>query len=291
MEKKIGNIVADEIYAKIKRQISSQSLDPSSVKLAVVQVGNDQASNIYIKFKRRACEKLGFGFSLFKLEDKCTTEEVLKIIDSINTDKNITGCIVQLPVPLHVDKYKILNAVNPLKDVDCFHIDNISRLYFGYESSRFIPATVFGIYYLMKHCNVETKGKTCVIIGKSNIVGKPLQMLLSDELDMACTTIHCDKYTENLFELTRLADIIIIAAGVHHLINSPDVIKENATIIDVGIHRVKVGDKFRVQGDVNYEALKDKCKLITPVPGGVGPVTVAGLMHNLMTANKLQSNQ
>ncbi len=283
MSRKIGNIVADKIYNNIQEMISGYDSRPQ-IKLAVVQVGDDSASNIYIKYKRKACIKLGFGFSLFKLDDKSTTDEVLETIKEINDSEEISGCIIQLPLPIQINKHDVLNAVDPRKDVDCFHIENISRLYFGYDSARFVPATVYGIYALMRHFNVDTKGKTCVIIGKSNIVGKPLQMLLSDEMDMACTTIHCDKYTENLRELTKIADIIIVAAGVHHLIDSPDMIKKGATIIDVGIHRIKVGDKFSVQGDVNYDAVKDKCSLITPVPGGVGPVTVAALMFNLVKA-------
>lgn len=271
MTTKMGTALANIMYDEIRERIKNRPRPT----LAIIQVGSDEASNIYIKYKKKACDKLDFGFIQHKFNDSISTDELIFELKKINNDSTVTGIIVQLPLPPHIDTYLILNNVDPYKDVDCFHTHNIGKLYLG--RPVYIPATVMGIYRLLKHHKVETQGKLCVIIGKSNIVGKPLQLLLSDENDMACTTVLCDKYTNNLTDLTRKADILIVAAGVHHLIKSKDDIKEGATVIDVGIHRV---DK-KIQGDVNYDALKDKAGLITPVPGGVGPLTVASLMWNL----------
>jgi len=278
---KIGNIIANKIYDDI-RQLPIKRLP----HLAIVQVGDDPASTIYIKYKRRACDKLGYKFTLFKYDDTISTDKLAQEIDKINKNSEITGCIIQLPLPLHINKFKILNVVDPRKDVDGFHIENVGRLALGIHDTTFVPATVLGIYKFIKYHNLKTKGKCCVIIGKSRIVGRPLQMLLSDEFDCAYTTILCDKYTENLDQITKMADILIVAAGVHHLINNPKYIKQDAVVIDVGIHRVKINNKFKVQGDVDYNKIKEKCKLITPVPGGVGPITVAALMLNLSEASK-----
>lgn len=275
MTKTIGHKVADQIYNKIKKIIRDQDQIPH---LAVVQVGNDSASNIYIKYKRNACKKLNFDFTLKKFDNTIKTSELVLEIQELNNNPSITGIIIQLPIPLHINKYEILNCVDPEKDVDCFHSENIAKLYFGYDTAKYIPATVYGIYELIKYSQIETKGKTCVIIGKSNIVGKPLQLLLSDENDMACTTILCDKYTQNLKQLTQIADILIVAAGKHHLISDETWIKKDAVVIDVGIHKIKK----KIYGDVNYDKLKSKCSLITPVPSGVGPITVASLMYNLI---------
>lgn len=279
---KIGTRISKDIYNDIENIRDTFRIIP---KLAIVQVGDDPASNVYIKYKKRACEKLKFDFKLFKFNSDITTEDLLGYINSINDNDSITGCIVQLPLPDHINKFKILNAIHEDKDVDCFNMNNISRLYFGKSYSKYIPATVLGIYKFIKYSDIDTKGKLCVIIGKSNIVGKPLQLLLSDESDMALTTVSCDKYTKNVKKLTKQADILIVAAGVHHLINDADWIKENSIIIDVGIHRIN----GKIEGDVNYNLLQDKASIITPVPGGVGPLTVASLLYNLaQSAQKIE---
>ena len=271
------NTIYDEINEKLVN-ITDKTKKPH---LAVVQVGNDPASTIYIKFKRRACRKLVFGFQLFKYNNDITTDELIKELNQINEDKTITGCIVQLPLPNHINKFIILNTVDPKKDVDCFNSLNVAKLYLGANQAYYIPATPLGIYKYIKFSGIDTKGKCCVILGKSTIVGRPLQLLLSDEEDMACTTILCDKYTINPSQYIKLADILIVAANKHHLINNPNDLKDNVIIIDVGIHRIfRDGIKY-VEGDVDYNAVKHKCKLITPVPGGVGPMTVASLMFNL----------
>ena len=284
-KKTICHDVADHIYKSMEEKLLCVNKNelPS---LAIVQVGNDEASNIYIKYKKKACEKYGFKFFHYKFDKTITTEILVIEINKINNNPEITGCIVQLPLPEHINKFTILNTVDPKKDVDCFHIENIGKLYLGIKDTKFIPATVFGIYQFIKYFKIDTKGKICVIIGKSNIVGKPLQLLLSDEFDLACTTILCDKYTDKLDELTKMADILIVAAGKHHLINNSKNIKKDCVIIDVGIHRIEKiingNKKTFIQGDVDYENVKHMCSLITPVPGGIGPITVASLMYNLV---------
>ncbi len=280
------NPVAQALYDELRQTYAPE--ERARMTLAVVQVGNDAPSTLYVKFKRRACERLGMRFRHVHYKDDTTRLSTLALcqaIEALNVDVTINGIIVQLPLPLHMNKYAILDAVSPKKDVDCFHIKNIARLYFGYEQARFVPATVYGIYRYLKHYNVETRGKLCVIVGKSNIVGKPLQLLLSDEEDMACTTVLCDKYTTNLQVLTAQADIVIVAAGKHHLLADASWLKEGAVVIDVGIHHTPQG----VQGDVNYAAVKDKVSRITPVPGGVGPMTVASLVSNTAKAYRLQT--
>lgn len=273
----IGSEFAEVLYSEIKDRLYSWA----KPYLAVVQVGADPASTVYIKFKRRACEKLGFGFEHYNLDGNTTTEQLIKQIDVLNKSEVVTGVIVQLPLPEHIDTDIILNTVDPSKDVDCFHRDNVGRLYLGKDHIRFAPATAYGVYRFLKHHGVETQGKCCVVVGKSNIVGKPMQLLMAEEDDCACTTISCDKHTEDLSKYIRMADIIIVAAGKHHLINNPDDIKEGTVIVDVGINRVEVDGKKVLQGDVDYDRVKHKCSLITPVPGGVGPITVATLMYNL----------
>ena len=280
MNKKIGNIIADQIYSEINQRIRPNS-HPS---LCVVQVGDDPASTVYIKYKRLACKKLGFGFIHEKCNTSITTEELYKKITNINNNNEITGCIVQLPLPDHIDKNKILDCVDVDKDVDCFNTLNIGKLYLGIDRARFVPATAFGVVRFIKYYKVDTVGKCIVIIGKSKIVGKPLQLLLSEENNFnggGGTTIFCDKYTENINLFISLADILIVAAGKHHLINDKELIKDGCVVVDVGIHRIKKGNKFVIEGDVNYDLIKDKCKLITSVPGGVGPMTVASLMWNV----------
>lgn len=288
----LGNQVANHIYDEIA-SILKRYPEVPQIKLAVVQIGDDEASTIYIRNKRLACEKLGFGFELCKFKYDVAEVEVMEMLKRLNDDRTITGYIVQLPIPPHLNKFNILNGIDPVKDVDCLHTENIARLYFGYKSARYIPATAFGVFSFIKFFGIETRGKTCVIIGKSNIVGKPLQLVMADEANggLGCTTIFCDKFTKDLASFTKQADILIVSAGKHHLINKPDMVKDGVIIIDVGIHRVKLGDKFRIQGDVDYDAVKDKCKIITPVPGGIGITTVSSLMFNLVKAYQIQNSK
>lgn len=278
----IGRKVAKEIYDEIREGLKGKEGRPH---LAIILVGDDKASKLYIKYKKKACEDLGFNFSLLSYDSSITTEFLQnEIITKVNNNTDITGCIIQLPLPNHITKDSVLHLIDPKKDVDGFHYINVGKLALNFTAEKlFVPATALGIYKIIKYLKPKTKGKLTVVIGKSDIVGKPISMLLSNEFSCASTVVMCDKYTENLWELTKMADIIIVAAGVHHLLKNPDHIKKGAFIVDVGIHRVWSDKKNKLvtQGDCDYNGLKDKAGFITPVPGGVGPTTVACLMLNL----------
>jgi methylenetetrahydrofolate dehydrogenase (NADP+) / methenyltetrahydrofolate cyclohydrolase len=264
----LGKDVANALYEEIKQRMHPNKRDIPL--LAVVQVGDDPASNVYIKFKKAACEKMGFGFRLEKFATEITTTSLEQEIRRINDDTSITGCIIQLPLPDHIDKQIILNCINCAKDVDCFSYTNVGKMYYGQDVIGHVPATAWGILRMIQHYGIETRGKLCVILGKSTIVGRPLGLLLGDEFGPGCTVVMCDKNTENRANLTKIADIIVVE------------IKKGAVIIDVGIHHVdNKGDQRIIEGDVDFEAVKHKCSWITPVPGGVGPTTVATLIYNL----------
>lgn len=275
-----GKLVAEDIYREIQERIKKDlSIKPF---LVVVQVGNDPASSVYIKYKRLACARNGFDFRLDQFEANTTTDELVKVVDNLNNDILVTGIIVQLPLPDHINQMTVLNSIKPKKDVDCFSYENIGRMYYGKEVTGHLPATAWGILRMLQFYKIETKGKLCVILGKSPIVGRPLSLLLNDEFGAGCTVVSCDKNTENRKQLTQMADILVVATGVHHLIKNPTEIKQNCVIIDVGIHSIGTStDKRIVEGDVDHDMVKNKCEWITPVPGGVGPTTVATLMYNL----------
>jgi methylenetetrahydrofolate dehydrogenase (NADP+)/methenyltetrahydrofolate cyclohydrolase len=281
--KKFCKDVVKKIYSEID-DLPDYRIQPH---LAIVQIGDDPSSTLYIKFKRKACEKLGFKFTLLKYDDDITTEELCKeIIMKCNENIDVTGCIVQLPLPETIDTNRILHIVKPEKDVDGFHYVNFGKMGLGFkQDSFFVPATALGIYKLIKYSGIETKGKMCVVIGKSNIVGKPIAMMLSNETDCSCTVAMCDKYTEpeTFSMLVKSADILIVAAGKYNLINDPDMIKPGAFVVDVGIHKIWSNErqKYLIRGDVDHDKIKDVAAFITPVPGGVGPMTVASLMLNL----------
>lgn len=278
-----------------KQFIESTKLEASELggkpHLVVIQVGDDPASTVYIKHKERACKNAGFNFTHKKLASTITTNQLLEHIDRLNIDIEITGYIVQVPLPQHIDVTRIVNRIDPLKDVDCFHPENVGLMAKGYP--RFYPATPYGVIKILEAYNIETKGKWVTIVGKSDIVGKPLQLMLSNEFKYAATTISCDRFTHNLKELTQIADILIVAAGVPKLIADQSWVKEGAVVIDVGINRVGTNENGRaiLCGDVNFAEVKNKCSYITPVPGGVGPMTVATLIYNVMLSRKIQDGR
>lgn len=287
----LGAPVADELYQKIKNKVYDKM-----PHLAVIQIGDDPASGVYIKYKKQACEKLNFGFSHFKLEENTTNQDITEIINKINLDVNITGCIIQLPLPVHLDKFYLINLISPSKDVDCLTCFNMGKLFqdenchdmshafLDDDDLNMISATSYGILLMLKHYNISTKGKLCIILGKSIIVGKPLANLLGAEEDPGCTVMLCDKDTKNSKELIKMADILVVATGIHHLINNPDDLKPGVVIVDVGIHNLGINPKTglrRVEGDVDFDKVAHMCSWITPVPRGVGPMTVAVLMWNL----------
>jgi len=293
-------IKLDGLYlsTKIKNQLCMNIANTRNKKefflvpnLTAVLIGDDPASLIYIKQKQKACTEVGINFTLERLPSDIAQSDLISRIHFINNDSSVHGCIIQLPIPNHLDKNIILSQVSINKDVDCFHSENIGNLLLNRPT--FLPATPYGIKLLLEDYNIPTKGKHCVIIGKSLIVGQPLANLMSLESGMAATVTICDRFTENLSDHTKRADILIVAAGKHHLINDINMIKSNVVIIDVGIHRIEdstAKNGYRLEGDVNYDLLKDHCSFITPVPGGVGPMTVVALLLNTWTAYMNQLN-
>jgi len=271
-----GKILAKKISEYVNIKISESKTKPH---LVIFQVGNLDRSDVYIKHKINACNKLNIGVTHLKFDTSCTTEELCSKIREVNNESIFTGCMIQLPVPQHMNLTEILEIISPKKDVDCCSLQNIGKLVA--DKPCYIPATSLGILKIINDYKIETKGKLCVIIGKSIIVGRTVQILLSNENTYAATTVLCDRYTKNLFDLVKMADILIVAAGKHNLINDPSMIKDNCIIIDVGINTVVINNKNKIRGDVNFQKLKNKAKLITPVPGGVGPVTVSCLMYNI----------
>jgi methylenetetrahydrofolate dehydrogenase (NADP+)/methenyltetrahydrofolate cyclohydrolase len=254
--------------------------------LAAILVGNDGASETYVTSKEKNCQQVGFNSTLLRLSDRITEQELLFEIEKINNNDEIDGLIVQLPLPKHINEDKITDAIVPNKDVDGFHTYNAGKLSKGMDT--FIPATPFGIVKMLKYYNIETKGKHAVVIGRSMIVGRPMSILLSSsnkEYGNATVTL-AHRYTEKLPEITKQADIVVVAVGIPYFLKK-DMIKEGAVVVDVGITRVEDASKkrgFKLAGDADFDNIMDKCSAITPVPGGVGLMTILGLLENTLKA-------
>ena len=281
-----GKIAAAAVKATLLEQ--TQALKAAGKRmphLAAILVGNNGASETYVASKVKNCEETGFGSSLYRMEADVAEAILLAKIAELNQDPNCDGILVQLPLPKHIKESNIIEAIDPAKDVDGFHPVNVGRLVQGLNT--FIPATPYGIILMLEYFNIETKGKNAVVIGRSNIVGRPMSILLSSNIAQGnCTVTICHSHTKNLKEICLGADIIVAALGVPNFLTG-DMIKPGAVIIDVGITRVddataKKG--FRIKGDVNYEEACAKASAITPVPGGVGLMTIAGLLKNTMKA-------
>lgn len=249
--------------------------------LAVIIVGADPASRVYVNNKKRACEELGIYSEEYALPEETTKEELLALIESLNNNEKINGILVQLPVPKHIDEKTIINAIKPQKDVDAFHPVNVGKIMVG--DFDFVPCTPAGVMELIKESGIDVCGKECVVVGRSNIVGKPQAMLLLHENG---TVTICHSRTKDLKEKTRNADILVAAVGIPNFITG-DMVKEGAVVIDVGINRTE--DK-KIVGDVDFESVERVAGAITPVPGGVGPMTIAMLMKNTIKAAVIQSN-
>ncbi len=279
-----GRKTAAEIKQEIAQKVNL--LKESGAKtphLAAILVGHDGGSETYVAYKIKDCEEVGFKSSLFRFEDDVTEEELLQKVSDLNDDNDIDGFIVQLPLPRHISEQKVIEAIDPKKDVDGFHPENVGRMVIGLSS--FVSATPFGIVELIKRYNIETSGKNCVIIGRSNIVGRPLSILMSQKAVNATVTVAHSR-TENLVELCRNADILIAAIGVPEFIKG-NMVKNGAVVIDVGTTRVKSDQTksgWKLKGDVLFEEVADKCSYITPVPGGVGPMTRVSLLQNTLLA-------
>jgi methylenetetrahydrofolate dehydrogenase (NADP+)/methenyltetrahydrofolate cyclohydrolase len=280
--KKVSDEIKKEIAAEVEKMVQDGSRRPH---LAAVLVGHDGGSETYVAYKIKDCEAVGFKSSLIRYEDDVTQEELLAKVQELNEDNTLDGFIVQLPLPKHISEQKVIEAIDPRKDVDGFHPENVGRMVIGLPS--FVSATPYGIVELLKRYNIETNGKNCVIVGRSNIVGRPLSILMSQKAINATVTVAHSR-TANLEEVCRNADILIAAIGVPEFIKG-SMVKEGAVVIDVGTTRVKSDETksgFRLKGDVLYEEVADKCSYITPVPGGVGPMTRVSLLQNTLLSAK-----
>ena len=281
-----GKIAAAAVKATLLEQ--TQALKAAGKRmphLAAILVGNNGASETYVASKVKNCEETGFGSSLYRMDADVEEAVLLAKIAELNQDPNCDGILVQLPLPKHIKESKVIEAIDPAKDVDGFHHVNVGRLVQGLNT--FIPATPYGIILMLEHFNIETKGKNAVVIGRSNIVGRPMSILLSSNIAQGnCTVTICHSHTKNLKEICLGAYIIVAALGVPNFLTG-DMIKPGAVIIDVGITRVEDATAkkgFRIKGDVHYEEACAKASAITPVPGGVGLMTIAGLLKNTMKA-------
>ena len=269
--KKISAEIKDECKEKALKLIESGK-EPC---LAVILVGNDPASSIYVNNKKKACEYCNIKSLSYEMPEETTEKELLDLIDKLNNDANVDGILVQLPLPKHIDEDKVIAAIDPSKDVDGFHVKNVGSLCIG--KPVLVSCTPAGVIELLKRSNVDISGKRCVVIGRSNIVGKPMALLMLSE---NATVTICHSRTKDLEAVCKEADILIVAIGKPRFIDSKYV-KDGAVVIDVGIHR---DENNKICGDVNFDDVKDKVSKITPVPGGVGPMTIAMLMSNVITA-------
>ncbi len=278
-----GKEIAAQVRKEVAEKVSELKKNGITPCLAVILVGENPASVSYVTGKQKALAEVGMADRSLHLPESTTEEELLKIISELNNDKSVHGILVQLPLPKHINEEKILLAISPEKDVDGFHPVNVGNLVIGKKS--FLPCTPHGIIVLLQKMNIETSGKHAVVIGRSNIVGKPVALLLARK-ETNCTVTICHTGTKNMAEITRQADIIIAAAGKPHTLTK-DMVKPGAVIIDVGVNRIPDATKksgFRLIGDCDFEDLKETASFITPVPGGVGPMTIAMLMQNTLEA-------
>lgn len=272
-----GKKISQEIKDELREKVEVLKSEGKNAALAVIQVGNDAASAVYVNNKKKACAYIGIESLAYELPEETTEEALLALIDKLNSDDAVKGILVQLPVPKHIDEDKIIQAISPDKDVDGFHPENVGRLVIGEEG--FVSCTPAGIIQLLKRSDIEISGKHCVVIGRSNIVGKPMALLMLRE--NATVTIAHSK-TQNLKEICKQADILIVAIGKPEYITA-DYVKEGAVVVDVGIHR---DENNKLCGDVKYDEVFPHVSAITPVPGGVGPMTIARLMNNCVESMK-----
>ena len=281
-----GQLVSQATKQELKIKVADLLKENKRVPhLAAVLVGNNGASETYVASKVRTCEEIGYRSTLIRLEDTVTEEELLKEIAALNHQEDVDGILVQLPLPKGISEQKVIDTIDPNKDVDGFSSFNVGRMVQGLPT--FVPATPYGIMLLLEYYRIDTKGMNAVVIGRSNIVGRPISVLLSNATNPGnCTVTVCHSQTRNIKEISRKADLIVAALGKPAFLTA-DMVKEGAIVIDVGITRVPDATKKRgyaLRGDVDYEAVAPKCSYITPVPGGVGPMTIAALMKNTYTA-------
>lgn len=280
--KKTAEAIKEEIKTEVAHLIDEEGESPH---LAAILVGEDPASQTYVSHKEKDCKAVGILSSLYKMHNQVSEEELLETIDYINEDSDIHGLIVQLPLPRHINPDKVIEHIDPAKDVDGFHPVNAGRMMLGQPT--YLPATPYGIIELLRRYKIKTEGKHCVVLGRSNIVGTPMSVLLSRKSSPGNATVTmCHSKTKNLEKITQSADILIAAIGKSGFVTA-DMVREGATVIDVGIHRISAPESksgFKLTGDVNFEEVAKKCSYITPVPGGVGPMTRVALLLNTLKA-------
>ena len=285
-----GKEASQAIKDSLKIEMAQMAVQGKPVPhLVAILVGNNGASETYVASKVKACQEVGFKSTLIRLEEDISSLKLLDIVLDLNSDPDVHGILVQLPLPKHISEEDVINTIDPNKDVDGFHPNNIGRMVLGHPT--FVSATPYGIMLLLEHYKVETKGKHAVVIGRSHIVGRPMSILLSGNADPGnCTVTICHSHTKNIKEICLTADIIIAALGRPNFVTA-DMVREGAVVIDVGITRVADSSKksgYRIAGDVDFENVAPKCSFITPVPGGVGPMTIAALMKNTFKACALK---
>jgi len=281
-----GKLTSKAIIDELKIKVAQLATEGKKIpQLAAVLVGNDGASETYVSAKVKACNEIGFKSSLIRFDAGISENKLIDTIESLNNDPDVDGILVQLPLPKHISDENIINAIQPQKDVDGFHPVSIGRMVQGLPT--FVPATPYGIMLMLEHYKIDTKGMNAVVVGRSNIVGRPMSILLSSNSNPGnCTVTICHSHTKNLAEICSKADILVAALGKAEFVTA-DMVKEGAIVIDVGITRVADSTKksgFALKGDVNFAAVSPKCSFITPVPGGVGPMTIAALMTNTYRA-------
>ncbi len=281
----LGKTVSESIYSELRERIESMRSKGTIPGLAVVLVGEDPASQVYVRMKGKKCEELGMHSVTMVLPEDTTQEELLKKVDELNNDSSIHGFLIQLPLPSHIDEKAVINAIDPGKDVDCFHPVNVGKMLIG--EPEFLPATPAGVQQMLIRSGIETKGKHVVVVGRSNIVGKPMAAMMMQKgegADSTVTVVH--SRTKDLPGITRQADILIVAMGKPNFVTK-DMVKEGAVVIDVGTNRIDDPDSpkgSRLVGDVDFDNVKEKTSAISPVPGGVGPMTICMLMANTVAA-------
>lgn len=285
-----GKQVAADIRAEVAKKVADLKTKGITPCLAVILVGENPASVSYVTGKQKALAEVGMSDRSVRLPESTTEEELLKLIDQLNKDDSVHGILVQLPLPKHINEDKVIMAIDPSKDVDGFHPVSVGNLMIGRPG--FLPCTPHGIIVMLQKAGIETSGKHAVVIGRSNIVGKPVSILLARK-DVNCTVTMCHTGTKNMAEITRQADILVVASGHPHTLTK-DMAKDGAVIIDVGVNRIPDSSKksgFRLIGDCDFDDLKEKASFITPVPGGVGPMTIAMLMQNTLESAQNRLNK
>ena len=283
-----GKKIAEKIRMEIKKEVARMiDADDRAPHLAAIIVGEDPASQTYVAGKEKACKSVGITSSVYKLPENTSEKKLLELIEFLNNDAEVDGFIVQLPLPGHISEENIIQSIDPSKDVDGFHPVNLGRMLSGLPS--YLPATPYGIVQLLDRSKIETEGKHCVVLGRSNIVGTPVSILLSRKANPGnCTVTICHSKTKDIGKIAATADILIAAIGQAEFVRA-DMVKKDAVVIDVGIHRIpsdKTKSGYRLIGDVKFDEVSKKCSHITPVPGGVGPMTITSLLQNTLKARK-----